>query len=141
MLTKFADNEKRKSGQLRGLVIEHHLRAYITERMPDRVVPPDNEGKWEQFCNHDFKIKTAAGYLLVDVSGPKSNLTFGAYSQKPTGCHYHILARPISMPNWQQVDFSKGIEVIGVVDAQHYLVQINPDDVMGFENWIAMLEV
>lgn len=140
MQTKFEDNEKRRAGQLRGLVIEHHVRQWLEQRLGSRLLPADNAGIWTQVCNHDFKVACSFGKLLVDVSGPKADGTYGTYSGKRS-CHFHILARPMHMPSWQAVDFSKGFWIDGVVNQANYLEKIDGQSVLPFENWLAELEI
>jgi hypothetical protein len=141
MQTKFADGPKRRAGQLRGLVVEHHVRHWLREQLPNRVLDANNAGKWTEVCNHDFKLVCSGGTLLIDVSGPKADGSFGSYALKPRGCHFHILARPIHMPDWQSVDFTQGFIVEGVVTADAYKEQIDHTQIMPFESWIAELEV
>jgi hypothetical protein len=142
MLTKFADNKKRRAGQERGLVIEHHVRAWLRDQLKERVLGATNEGKWQEPCNHDLRILCAGGQMLmIDISGPKSNGTYGSYAQKPGGCHFHILARPFGMKDWEKIDYKDGFEITGVVTGAQYQPAINLTDVMPIANWLAMLEV
>jgi len=57
------------------------VRCWFAAKWPDMVLPPDNEGAWEQPCDHDFKLTVKDRILRIDVAGPKANGTYG----RPTG--------------------------------------------------------
>ena len=142
MITKFADNEKRKAGQIRGLVIEHHISGYMQKTYPANYLNADNYQIWTKPCNHDFKLKnTTLGTILVDVTGPKADLTFGSYSQKPSGCDFHIIAKPIYLKSWNNVDFTQGFEILGVITGNDYTEILDWNKVITFENWIQKLNL
>jgi hypothetical protein len=141
MVTKYDDTPKRRAGQLRGLIIEHHVYGYLVQRLGSQIIPPDNAGQWTVHCNHDFKIQTSGAMLLIDVSGPKADLSFGSYKQKPGGCHYHIIAKPVGMLSWEKIDYAQGFEVIGVVRGIDFHEKLAQDSIMPFENWLSLLEV
>lgn len=71
-----------------GLVLEKHVSFWFEEHYPTFYLPPDNEGKWEEGCNHDFKLSVHDQLLLVDVTGPDMYGKHGLRGNKvPTDIH------------------------------------------------------
>ena len=137
MFTKFADNAARKAGQIRGLVVEHHVSGWFKLNFPKHYLEPNNYQKWTEICSHDFKLKFNSRTIFVDVSGPKKDGSFGSYDMKPkTGVDYHILCNPIGFESWDDVDFQKGFEVLGVLEPTKYTPSIQNSDIIDFEVWI-----
>lgn len=137
MKTKFADSDVRWAGQMRGLIIEHHVSGWFREHYPNYYVEPDNYRQWTRVCSHDFKLKTPTGLLYLDVSGPRKDGTFGSYNQKPrSGVDYHILCTPLGFICWSDCDFHQGFEIIGVVRAEHYLPTIFTRNILPFASWL-----
>ena len=88
-----APKEIIEGARIRGLFIEHQVRFWFKSRWAEMVLPPDNEGKWDVPCSHDFKLKVDGHTFLVDIAGPKRNGVYG----KPAGggkqaTDIHILA-------------------------------------------------
>lgn len=137
MMTKFAQNDIRVAGQLRGLVIEHHVSGWFRQHYPAQYVEPDNYQRWTATCSHDFKLKTPAGLLRIDVSGPRKDGSFGAYDLKPKQrVDYHILCRPIGFVRWDECDYHKGFEILGAVAARHFQTTIFTGHILPLHTWL-----
>lgn len=140
MLTKFANNAKRKAGQIRGLIIEHHVSGWFKANYPNSYENPDNHEKWTQWCSHDFKLTINNNILNIDVTGPRADGSFGSYSQKPkNGVDYHIMCHPIGFESWDKVDYSRGFKVLGVVKAEDYKKTIDRSKVIPINNWLKQI--
>ncbi|MCS6929769.1 MAG: hypothetical protein NZM43_09755 [Saprospiraceae bacterium] len=137
MMTKFIYNDVRLAGQLRGLVIEHHVSGWFRQHYPSCFVEPDNYQRWKEVCSHDFKLITPTGLLHIDVSGPRKDGSFGSYALKPKqGVDYHILCRPVGFIRWDDCDYQKGFEIIGVVEAPYFQPTISPERVLSLAGWL-----
>ncbi len=137
MMTKFAHSDARRAGQLRGLIIEHHVSGWFRENYPAHYLEPDNYRRWDVMCSHDFKLKTPIGLLLIDVSGPRKDGNFGSYEYKPkSGVDFHILCRPVGFVRWDCCDYQQGFEIAGVVRSEHYRVVIDTREMLSLERWI-----
>ena len=55
MITKFANSAARRAGQIRGLVIEHHVSGWFKENYPEHYKEPDNYQKWTEICSRSTK--------------------------------------------------------------------------------------
>ena len=78
MLTKVANTAARKAGQIRCLVIEHHVADWFRRYYPFQFLEADNYQKWTQYCAHDFKLKVSSRLYHIDVAGPRKNGSFGS---------------------------------------------------------------
>ena len=142
MFTKFANNAKRKAGQIRGLIIEHHVSGWFQANYNNNFIFPDNHEVWEQPCPHDFKININGKTIVIDVSGPKADLSFGSYALKPThGVDFHILCFPIGMISWSNIDFTKGFDIKGVVSNTNYTMDIDPSNIIDFGSFIKSINL
>jgi hypothetical protein len=140
MLTKYANSEARKAGQLRGLIIEHHVSGWFKKYYPLHYMEPENYHQWTQICSHDFKLKTPSRILYIDVSGPKKDGSFGSYRYKPqAGVDFHILCSAVGFKSWDCVDYKKGFEILGVVIPKNYKTTINPKDIINFGDWLKQM--
>ncbi len=140
MQTKFSNTYARKAGQLRGLIIEHHVSGWFKEQYPDHYRNADNYRQWTRICSHDFKLITDSGAYRIDVSGPKKDGAFGSYSGKPKeGVDFHILCKPAAFVSWKKIDFRKGFEILGVVRAQDYHPTIDPQHIIELNQWLKQL--
>lgn len=137
MMTKFANNDARKAGQIRGLVIEHHVSGWFKSNYPNYYLEPDNYRQWTKICSHDFKLKINVNIHFIDVTGPKKDGTFGSYDYKPKdGVDYHILCTALGFVSWDNCDFSKGFEILGVVTAADYLPTLDNKKIIQFTTWL-----
>ena len=140
MITKYTNSPARISGQIRGLVIEHHVSGWFKKHYPDYYEEPDNYQKWKEICAHDFKLKINGKILYIDVSGPRKDGTFGSYLSKPkSGVDYHIIATPIGFKTWNNIDYTKGFKIIGVVKSIDYKHTIDKNKIINFEVWLNMI--
>lgn len=89
--TKHADSERRWEGASRGFVIEKIVSDYFRREFPEQFKGPDNEGKWESYCNHDFKLLVNGIWCEFDVAGPDGEGRFGNVTSKPK-CPFHLIA-------------------------------------------------
>lgn len=90
MLTKVADTPARWIGLTRGLMIEQHVSDYFRREWPEHWAPPDNAGRYDRPCEHDFKLEVPDRLLRVDVMGPRRDGTFGTPSgggKRPADLH------------------------------------------------------
>jgi hypothetical protein len=89
-----ANSEHRAMGCARGLVIEKHVSDWFLKNWSKIILPPDNDKKWANPCNHDFKIKipNSDSVILVDIWGPNVN---GEYNKPPMkkATHLHLQCR------------------------------------------------
>ncbi|MEO6681777.1 MAG: hypothetical protein ABIN48_03040 [Ginsengibacter sp.] len=137
MMTKFVDNEARKAGQIRGLVIEHHVSGWFKLTYPNHYLEPDNYQHWAEVCSHDFKIKRKSGLLYIDISGPKRDGTFGSYNLKPKdGVDFHLLCHALGFKTWQNVDYKKGFQIMGAVRSKNYHTTIKEEDIIDIQTWL-----
>lgn len=137
MLTKFANNAARQAGQIRGLVIEHHVSDYFRRNYSDNFLEADNYQIWTQPCGHDFKLNINDVTHRIDVTGPKKDGTFGSYSQKPSyGVDYHIVTEAIGFVNWNNIDFEKGFNILGVVSPRRYVQRLDINKIGSVERWL-----
>lgn len=137
MLTKFSHSEARKAGQLRGLVIQHHVSGWFKHNYPDQFLEAENFRQWEQKCSHDFRLKIGNQMFHIDVSGPRKDGTFGSYVQKPKkGVDCHIVCSAVGFKSWDECDFSRGFVIIGVLYPQDFRYQIDKNKYMDFFTWI-----
>lgn len=77
MVTKIADTPARWEGMARGMILERHVAGWFRDQWPDSWAPPDNAGRWREWCNHDFKLRLYGRAYLVDVMGPLRDGMFG----------------------------------------------------------------
>lgn len=78
-------------GRASGLVLEKHVAHWFKRNWPELYLPPDNEGKWEQDCPHDFKLRVNGKVFNIDVSGPhQKNGQYGnpGYGKKKVDFHF-----------------------------------------------------
>lgn len=137
MITKFEDNAARRAGQLRGLVIEHHVSGWFKKNYPLYYLEPDNYRQWTRICSHDFKLNINFKIHLIDVTGPRKDGTFGSYDYKPKeNVDYHILCAALGFRSWSDCDFLKGFEILGVVVAKDYLPTIEKSKIIEFNTWL-----
>jgi hypothetical protein len=142
MVTKYADSPARKAGRLRGLVIEHHVSGWFRQHYPEFYKEPDNFHQWKKMCSHDFKLSMPGQVLRIDVTGPRKDGSFGSYAQKPKeGVDFHIMARPVGFKRWDQVDYSRGFQILGIVKPEHYRQYINVKHVLSFDDWIKLIKL
>jgi hypothetical protein len=73
----------RMRGLFRGVTIEALVREYFRAMWPDFYAPPDNEGKLDAWCGHDFKLRIGGRTHLIDVCAPKLNGSYAAPPNKP----------------------------------------------------------
>lgn len=73
-----------------GLVLEKHVTDWFQRTWPSLFLPPDNDGKWAQWCTHDFKLAINGRTLLVDVAGPNRHGQYGRKHMKQC-THAHLL--------------------------------------------------
>lgn len=141
MYTKFVNNTARKAGQIRGLVIEHHVAEYFRLNFANNYLEADNFQLWGEPCAHDFKLIINSKEFNVDVTGPKKDGSFGSYSLKPTiGVDFHIVAKPISFESWDKIDFKKGFEILGAVSSKKYTKQLDISNIKPIENLLNSLK-
>jgi len=72
-----AAKARRLEGLARGQVIEQHTAQWFRVRWPSLWVPPDNEGQYDMWCDHDFKLMVYGRERKVDVMGPLRHGSFG----------------------------------------------------------------
>ena len=126
MMTKFKNTPARKAGQIRGLVIEHHVSEWFRQHYSDEFEEADNYRQWTIPCAHDFKLNVRGKIHQIDVSGPKKDGTFGSYDLKPKyGVDYHMITSAIGFASWNKVDYSQGFEILGVVDRHNYTTELD----------------
>lgn len=142
MLTKVANTEAGRAGQIRGLVIEHHVSAWFRKFYPLQYLDADNYQQWTQPCAHDFKLKISSRILRVDVAGPMKDGSFGSYRQKPSSdVDFHILCKAIGFHKWDQIVFHEGFEIIGVLRACDFKMKISPKNIIPFHDWLKMIHL
>ena len=142
MLTKVANTEARRAGQIRGLVIEHHVSAWFRKFYPFQYLEADNFQQWTIPCSHDFKLKISSRILRVDVAGPRKDGSFGSYRLKPrSDVDFHILCKAIGFESWDQIDFHQGFEIIGVVKSCDFVMKISPKNIIPFSDWLKMIHL
>jgi hypothetical protein len=86
------NKEKRFEMVLTGLIIEETVKSYFIEQWPEYYRPPENHKKYEQYCDHDFRLTVWPKTYRVDVA------TMGKYDRdfiKPQGkpvADIHVLS-------------------------------------------------
>jgi len=142
MFTKFQDTASRRAGQLRGMVVEKHVSGWFKDKWPEHYLEADNFQKWEEHCAHDFKLQTAGGLYLIDVSGPKKDGSFGSYAMKPAGgVDYHLICEVSSFKTWQEVDFTKGFRLICAFEAQHFSKKLDRKWAIPMKEWLQSIQL
>ena len=102
--TKIASQSDIFLRRFRGLHGERIVVNWFENTWPQFYLPPENEGQWERWCSHDFKIKSKNRVFEVDVAGSRHD---GLY-YRPRGKHavdIHIF--------WNESTEHDGIEVQG----------------------------
>jgi hypothetical protein len=86
MLQKIATASPERINRARanGLSIEKHVSDWFASRYPEFYLPPDNDGRWQQWCCHDFRLKIGDRVYGVDVAGVNARGTHGNTSGKKT---------------------------------------------------------
>ena len=126
MMTKIKNTPARKAGQIRGLVIEHHVSEWFRQHYSDEFEEADNYRQWTIPCAHDFKLNVRGKIYRIDVSGPKKYGIFGSYDLKPKyGVDYHIVTSAVGFASWNKVDYYQGFEILGVVDRHNYTTELD----------------
>lgn len=74
-----------------GLSIEEHVRSYFRQ-WPDQFKEADNFGKYDQWCDHDFKLRIGGRWYKFDVAGPRYDGLHGDCIGGKKATDYHILA-------------------------------------------------
>ncbi len=70
--------------RVRGLVIQHHVSRWFAAKWPGLYRPAENDGEWEQWCGHDFRLLLPTGKLIgVDVAGKSAHHGWDPMPQKP----------------------------------------------------------
>jgi hypothetical protein len=142
MITKVANTTARRAGQIRGLVIEHHVAAWFRKFYPFQYLEADNYQQWTKYCAHDFKLKISSRIYHIDVAGPRKDGTFGSYQLKPkAGVDFHILANALGFTSWDQIDFWQGFEIIGVVKSEDFVMKILSKNIIPFYDWLKMIHL
>ena len=144
MYTKFTTQEepKRAAGRIRGLIVEQHITDFFKTNYPENYKEADNFEQWEKPCNHDFKLELSDKKVItIDVSGPQANGKFGSYPLKPKGCDFHIIARIIGMKSWDNIDYTRGFQILGVCDDIDYNQNFNINKLKEFGKWIDSLNL
>ncbi len=137
MMTKFADNAARQAGQIRGLVIEHHVSGWFKTHYEGNYREADNYRQWTKMCSHDFKLVIDSKIYLIDVTGPKKDGSFGSYQYKPKdGVDYHVLCNAIGFKSWDDCDFTNGFKILGVLKPTDYLPTIDRNKILPFNEWL-----
>jgi hypothetical protein len=93
MLNKFnLQKEARFKQVLFGLIVEETVRSFFAERWPEFYKPADNHKKYEDYCDHDFRLFIFPKCYRVDVATlSKRHNDFVKPPGKPTA-DIHILA-------------------------------------------------
>lgn len=93
-----------KWARLSGLFLEQHIVDYFEARWNTVFRHADNSGQWDVWSDHDFQLVLPLPYgrILVDVSGPRRDGSFGL--PKGGGKHrafIHLLVygEPLSPPD------------------------------------------
>lgn len=81
----------RMQGRARGLVTEKHVTDWFQLQWPEFYVPPENDGRWEMPCDHDFQLIIDNLRLRVDVSGPDSKGQFGNPGKGKGRTNLHLI--------------------------------------------------
>lgn len=85
-----APKESVRLGRARGLVIQAHVAEWFAARWPLYYRAADNEGRWSEWCAHDFKLHVRGRTYLVDVSGRTVAGEYGNHGGK-TPVDLHLL--------------------------------------------------
>lgn len=81
----------RMRGRARGLVTEKHVSDWFQLQWPGFYVPPENDGRWETPCDHDFQLAVDDRRLKIDVSGPDSRGRFGNPGKGKGSTDLHLI--------------------------------------------------
>ena len=73
---------------------------------------------------------------------PQEDGTFGSYELKPKyGVDYHIVTSAIGFVEWNNVDYSQGFKILGVVSANNYVVNLNIDELTPLPNFLQSIDL
>jgi hypothetical protein len=97
--------EVRAMACARGLILEKHVADWFSANWPAMIISPDNHGRWNIPCSHDFKIRVGGRIMPVDVWGPNAT---GGYSKPPAkkSTFFHLQCRPSQIGDhvaWESV--------------------------------------
>jgi len=67
---KYARPEVVSRARAGGLVIEALVKSYFRSQWPEAFVAPENEGRADKWCDHDFKLRINGAVLKFDVANP-----------------------------------------------------------------------
>jgi hypothetical protein len=109
--------ERVRKGRARGLVLQAHVTGWFGEKWPEFYRPPDNKGLWKQSCNHDFKLAVGDKVFEIDVSGPRSNGTFGNPGGGKRVADFHLICEIVGKNVWWR----------SVVEGEKFTKDISPD--------------
>lgn len=88
--------EKIARGRANGIVLEKHVAYWFQTRWPEFYLPPDNEGQWSAWCDHDFKLKINGNTYKIDVSGKKLNGSYGNPGQGKRRVDFHLICEIVN---------------------------------------------
>lgn len=95
ILNKKADGKEAHAARIaNGFIIEKTVSNWFRLNWPGAWQPPQNERRWAEWCDHDFRLSLAASsrVLKVDVAGPGADGLVGVrYGGKPRA-ELHIIA-------------------------------------------------
>jgi hypothetical protein len=75
MITKnpLANPHSRIMALSKGLVIQEHVTRWVRSQYGFAYRDPDNAGRWDKPCSHDFQLALNGHTFLVDVAGTSRN--------------------------------------------------------------------
>ena len=116
----------------RGLLTEHHVTGWFKANWPEFVLDPDNIGKWQMPCSHDFKLNLNGNTILVDVAGPNYNHIFQLVKGKrPTDIH---ICAGIT-------DNDENIVIYGYIGGKQFTNGVPADETQSIQRMIFYLNV
>lgn len=91
MLPKGANDEQHARRVLAGLSIEKHVAGWFRMNFPNQYREPENVGKYEEWCRHDFRVTIGQSIVGVDVMSPSRDGSYRVSPSKPK-THIHLMA-------------------------------------------------
>jgi hypothetical protein len=117
------------AARAKGLAIEQHVRDWFQRTYPEFFLPPANEGRWKDWCAHDFALRFEGHVYRIDVFGRNR---WDQYVRTPGKGRTEKQAIQLSekerneLPHWHIaatiVDTSEGADVVmeGIFSSENY---------------------
>lgn len=95
-----ASDERIMEARAKGMILQSHITDWFQQKYPGFYRPPDNEGRWQIPCDHDFKLCIDGQIFKFDVSGPHLNGRYGNPGNGKKATRFHLLGEIANEGVW-----------------------------------------